>query len=512
MSLIRNFLATLGGAVLSAMMLSPHLLAQSITRIPTPEYFPMETDKVVLGGNVAPVLAETSFTMQAGERRRAFGRVDIVSSTTSTVLAQAYTECTGPNGFETQRGDTNQNHEGKNAGGLSYPFPGELSLYPSLLIKAPTTGTYTCRLSAVGTDDLAVVGRDYDNFSVTWLMVSAAPDKGASWWQNLPCDEWGDPGPTAAHGASSCLYLAGATNQQQIYIFQDDGSPASAWEADSKAAFVDANDSLLLTTCDYGTTSCTSDNTEGWWNYLTDNPGGTTVQSHLELIQLDHDGGICNITSSPDQITKVGNAPHHYELYHSLLDVPIYPCNGSRLFKLRIFLKYLSGNPVKIDGSTYGADKSAFTHAYAINSSYSPDGAAPPVPNLIGLSEDQARSSITESGYAVSTVSSSLSTAPAGTVISQYPTGGIINYPGTGVEFTISTGGALIPNLLSLSESSAISEINALGLVPSVSFSKVCVNPGDVLTQSPLSGTVVSLGSTVHITIDSGTRQTCIIK
>jgi beta-lactam-binding protein with PASTA domain len=131
---------------------------------------------------------------------------------------------------------------------------------------------------------------------------------------------------------------------------------------------------------------------------------------------------------------------------------------------------------------------------------------------LIGLNEDQARESITESGYAVSTVSSSLSTAPAGTVISQNPTNGVINYPGTGVEFTVSTGGATVPNLLSLSERSAISEINALGLVPSVSFSKACINPGDVLTQSPLSGTVVSTGSTVHITVDSGTYKTCILK
>ena len=511
MSMIRNVLVTFCGGVLLAMMPSPHLLAQSVTRIPVPDYFPMQRDRVVLGGQTAPILAETSFTMQAGETRRVFGRVDIVSSVQSNLLAQAYTECIGP-GFISQRGDTNQNHEGKDGAGPSYPYPGELSLYPSLLVKAPTTGKYTCRLSAIGTSDLAVVGRDYDGFSTTWLMASAAPDKGAAWRQNLPCDQYGDTVPTKENGYSSCLYLAGATNQQQIYIFENDGSPDQVWQADSKAAFVDASDSLLLTTCDYGTHSCTPDNTEGWWNYITDNPGGTMVQSHLELIQLDPDGGVCNSTSSPDQVTKIGNAPHHYELYDSMLDVPIYPCNGSRSFKMRIFLKYLSGNPVKIDGSSYGQDKSTFTHAWAINSSYSPDGAAPPVPNLIGLSQDQARNSITDSGYAVSTVFSSLSAAPAGTVISQYPSGGIINYPGTGVQFTVSTGGAIVPNLLELPEGNAISEINALGLVPSVSSSKACINPGEVLTQSPLAGTLVSTGSTVHITVDSGTRQTCIIK
>jgi hypothetical protein len=496
------------------MTISAQLMAQSVTRIPAPKFIPMEADRVGLGGKTDPVLAETSFKMNPGDTWRVFGRVDIVSSTDGSPLAQGYTECTGPDGFVSQRGDTNQNHGGKNASGPSYPFPGELSLYPSLLIKATQAGMYTCRLSAVGNNDLAVVGRDYDGLSTTWLMVSAEADIGGGWWQNLPCDEWGDPSPSASHqyAPSSCLYLDGATNQKEIYIFQDDGSPQHLWEAAKDAAFVDASGSLLLTTCHYDTSSCTSDNTEGWWNYIFENPGGTWVRSHLELLQVEPDGEVCHTTQSRDQITKVGNTPHHYEIYHSMRDVPIYPCNGSRTFRLRLFLKYLSGNPVKIDGSSYGPDASTFTHAYAINSSYSPDGAAPPVPNLIGLNEDQARESITESGYAVSTVSSSLSTAPAGTVISQNPTNGVINYPGTGVEFTVSTGGATVPNLLSLSERSAISEINALGLVPSVSFSKACINPGDVLTQSPLSGTVVSTGSTVHITVDSGTYKTCILK
>jgi beta-lactam-binding protein with PASTA domain len=198
----------------------------------------------------------------------------------------------------------------------------------------------------------------------------------------------------------------------------------------------------------------------------------------------------------------VGTDAHHYMIYHSLLTVPIHPNCGSRLFKVRISVEYVSGSPVKIDGPT-------FTHAFAINSIY---GTAPPVPNLIGLSEGVARNDVTTSGYAVSNVSHSLSASPAGSVISQYPSAGIIDLPGTAVNFTVSIGGVTVPELLSLSQSSATRAITALGLVPSVSFSKACIEPGAVLTQSPLPGTLVASSSTVYITVDSGARQTCIIK
>jgi hypothetical protein len=69
-----------------------------------------------------------------------------------------------------------------------------------------------------------------------------------------------------------------------------------------------------------------------------------------------------------------------------------------------------------------------------------------------------------------------------------------------------------VPNLLSLSQSSATSAITGLGLVSSVSFSKACIEPGDVIAQAPSAQTLVAQGSTVHITVDSGTRQTCILK
>jgi beta-lactam-binding protein with PASTA domain len=67
----------------------------------------------------------------------------------------------------------------------------------------------------------------------------------------------------------------------------------------------------------------------------------------------------------------------------------------------------------------------------------------------------------------------------------------------------------IVPKVLSLPQSDATSAISARGLVPTVSFSKKCINPGDVLTQNPAAGVLVARGSTVHITVDNGTPSTC---
>jgi beta-lactam-binding protein with PASTA domain len=165
----------------------------------------------------------------------------------------------------------------------------------------------------------------------------------------------------------------------------------------------------------------------------------------------------------------------------------------------------VTGIPVKIDGWT-------LTHAYAFKSFSSPRGSAPAIPNLAGLAEGVAGTNLTATGYAVGTVSSVLNAAQAGTVLSQSPAAGIIELPGSPVNFTMSTGGAYVPNLLSMPQSSATSAITQLGLVPSISSTRACTNPGDVLTQGPAAGTFVAPGSTVHITIDSGTYKNCVLK
>jgi hypothetical protein len=488
------------GGVLLAMTISPHVAA-SVTPIPEAEFVPMVAPETSLTPNGAPdpILAQSRLTLQVGEIRRVFGRVEITSTATGDVWVETYTVCVAPDGTESQRGGAGQNHEGKNTPvGPSYPTEGHLVLYPLLLFKAPTTGTYVCQLRGTSEGPLTAVATSFEGSNTTWLRVSAANDAGAAWWQNGNCDEYGNTnGASAPNGTPSwCVYLDGASHQLQAYVFDNDGDGTTEllWSAANDAAFVDASDSLMLTTCYQNTGSCTNGNKSG--------SDGTVVDSHLELIQLNAAGADCKVAQSPDQVSAIGTHPHHYMIYHRLLAVPVYPSCGSRTFKLRIYVKYVSGSPVKIDGWT-------FTHAVAINSFY---GTAPAVPNVVGLTESAASNALTASGYAVSIVSKVFSTAPADSVISQYPSAGIIELPGSGVNLTVSTGSVSVPNVLSLPESTATDSISAAGLVPRVSFSQACIDPGTVLTQAPLAGSQVAPSSTVNITVDSGTRTTCVLK
>jgi hypothetical protein len=283
----------------------------------------------------------------------------------------------------------------------------------------------------------------------------------------------------------------------ESYVFYNDGSPVKLWQAASSAAFVDASATLEVTTCYDGTKSCSDGNRGG--------SDGTVVDSHLELIQLNSTLGVCKVTQSRDIKSTVGNHPHHYPIYHSLAAVPVYPDCGSRQFMLRMLVKHVSGNPVKIDGTTPDGVAS-FTHAFAINSMY---GTAPPVPELIGLREDAARGAVTGAGYVVSSVFHTISTAPAGSVFFQNPSAGNIELPGSPVDFSVSIGGAIVPNVLSLPQRTAAASISALGLTPNVSYATKCINPGEVLIQNPTAGALVAPGSTVRITVDNGTLQSC---
>jgi hypothetical protein len=77
---------------------------------------------------------------------------------------------------------------------------------------------------------------------------------------------------------------------------------------------------------------------------------------------------------------------------------------------------------------------------------------------------------------------------------------------------TLAPSGAMTACTLSTIKLASQARKYGLGLVSSVSFSKACIEPGDVIAQAPSAQTLVAQGSTVHITVDSGTRQTCILK
>jgi hypothetical protein len=503
----------------------PMNLTAQVTPIPDAEFIPMVAQQTLIPYNTSPdpILAQTkSLNLNAGDILRVFGRVEFTDQTNG-VDASAYTECVGPNEANTSSlgealGYAEQNYEGSTHTGPSYTIPGHLIFYPLLLFQAPTAGAYVCQLRAhndtPNSQDMVVVGRSLKGDNTTWLRVSAASDVGAFWWQGPSCDEWGNtdgnagpsrtpPGPSNPnYSASWCNYLGGAKNPKQLYVFYNDNSYSTPplWRAPGDAAFVDASASLMITLCG-DTSSCTKANSSG--------DRTSVVNTHMELIQLRPTGTECIVTQSPDQTTKIGAAPHHYMIYHKLLTVPVYPScgawplpsvpgrnQGAGLaygFRLRIYVQFVSGSPVKIDGYTP-------THAFAIKSA---SGTAPPVPDVAAMAENAAGQALAAAGYAVPIVSYEVSTAPNGTILSQYPSAGTIEFPGSDVDLTVA-GTATVPDLVGSKESEAESAIAAAGLVLYPNPPKElpsCTNIGLVASQNPLKETRVVRNSTVEIFI-----------
>ena len=101
------------------------------------------------------------------------------------------------------------------------------------------------------------------------------------------------------------------------------------------------------------------------------------------------------------------------------------------------------------------------------------------------------------------TVTGVVNPARAGTVIAENSPAGTIEPTGSPVDLTISLGAVTVPDLESLTAGQAISALHAVGLVSHIEYRAQCVDPGQVIDQTPTAGTSVAPGSTVTITIDS---------
>lgn len=491
-----------------ALAISTPLTAQ-VTPIPEADFLPIQVPATNIGPTTTTLLVQKSYTLQQNEMRRVFGRVEITGSTgttsgtgNNTDYASAIVECAGPNNFVGE-GEVGQNYEGPNkAAGPDYPTTGHLALYPLVLIQAPTTGTYLCKLFASTGKPETVVGRAFQGDNTTWLRVSAPiatnnglhevkrTSAGAPIVANSAFTDaftWGAPPGCSESGAGeACLYLGiGALRSADVF------SPEAPWSPATDAAFVGVNASLQVTLCGK-TSSCSAASKP-----QSKNTNPVVVDSHLELIQLNVAGGTCQTWVSPTQRSTIGNAPHHYMIYHKLSTVPVYPSCGVPQFLVKLFVNWVSGGTAKIDGP--GA-----THAIAFTSYH---GTAPPVPNVIGLTESAASGTLAASGYSLSLVSSAYGTAPKGSVTAQDPSAATIELPGSGVNLTLSTGSVTVPKVTMLAQNTAVHEISAAGLVAKPILQPGCKDPGIVLGQSPAAGSGVAPGSTVSVTVNSGKTQ-----
>ena len=281
------------------------------------------------------LLLSRSVTLAAGESRHVRGRLEATSSTTATVAMDDIVECHDAAGAVIGITSASaRNHEGYDT--TSYAIDGHLPIYADLLFTAPTAGTYTCGVwgwtaaSSGGSYTLTAVAGN------TWLEVSDTDQRGAHWWQNPVCDSTGT--------SATCAYVGAGTSS--AWVFYTDGTPAYRWIPAAGATGAEAQANLTLTTCYKNTASCRS----AVGPYEKARGTNSSADIRLEAIQLDPTAHTCRTTSTATTRVAISDEAHHYVAYLKLPTIPIDTSCGTREFILRIYVGYVSGNPLKIDG------------------------------------------------------------------------------------------------------------------------------------------------------------------
>ena len=133
------------------------------------------------------------------------------------------------------------------------------------------------------------------------------------------------------------------------------------------------------------------------------------------------------------------------------------------------------------------------------------------VPNLIGLTSSEAKAELSEVGLEAAEEEDYSSSYEAGTVFEQSPSSGEEVDYGSTVTYTLSLGEEIeevnVPNVIGLTEESAISKLEDLGL--SVTTSELASEyreEGTICDQSPEGGTTAEAGSTVTIYVSTGSE------
>ena len=131
------------------------------------------------------------------------------------------------------------------------------------------------------------------------------------------------------------------------------------------------------------------------------------------------------------------------------------------------------------------------------------------VPDLTGLEQSAAASTLAAAGLGVGTVTTAHHAGiPAGAVISQDPAGGTSLAEGSEVDLLVSLGPVMktVPNLVGLAQSAAESALAAaqLGLGTVATESHASIPVGHVIRQDPAGGTGVPEGSSVNLVVSGG--------
>lgn len=132
-----------------------------------------------------------------------------------------------------------------------------------------------------------------------------------------------------------------------------------------------------------------------------------------------------------------------------------------------------------------------------------------PVPNVTGLAQAAAEAAIVNAGLAVGNITEQTDFNVAeGDVISQDPSAGINLPEGAPVDLVVSLGPPTVaaPNVVGQSQAQANAAIGSAGLEIGsvVQQTSTSVAAGDVISQDPVAGTIVIVGTDINLVVSSG--------
>jgi RHS repeat-associated protein len=128
-------------------------------------------------------------------------------------------------------------------------------------------------------------------------------------------------------------------------------------------------------------------------------------------------------------------------------------------------------------------------------------------PSLIGKTPAAAAADAAAAGLLLTVSTLNSPNVPAGTIISQLPSGGTTVARGSAIEITVSSGptSVIVPDVVGKPQSTAMTQIASVGLAPTFTQANdPVVAAGLVLSQAPLAGTPVPPGSGVNVIVSLG--------
>ena len=135
------------------------------------------------------------------------------------------------------------------------------------------------------------------------------------------------------------------------------------------------------------------------------------------------------------------------------------------------------------------------------------------VPSVVNMTQPNATVSLTAAGLVVGTVTNASSaTVAAGSVISQAPAAGTQVLVGSSVNLVVSSGpppAVNVPDVTGATQAAATTTIKAAGLVLGTvtKASSTTVATGLVISQNPVGGSLVPVGSAAALVVSSGNPQ-----